>query len=329
MTSTLPNIQTVWSSFQMNLNAYRFDREFDLPHQRSTIPVVLIAGFLGSGKSYLLAQLLQNNHGVRIKAIVNDVGTLPIDPTLVDTATTSEIVLMNGCGCCDQTADLAQSLEEMARDEACDFIVLEASGAGDPWALSHIIEASPFVHLDRIVYVIDEREVRALRDEDDYTMQRQGQRRESAHCVVISHCDELTQSERDELIDCLATQLPGRTIVCSSLREPSWQAMLPTHPVGARPISFEIDSSHEQLAVVTVSQKKVVSRSVLMDAFQLSRPGLLRAKGVLCIDGVAHRVQLTPRTESFEPCSNNFSGGKVTLIARRIEDLERVLACIT
>ena len=328
MTSTYSNIHDVWASFAMNLNAYRPDLAPVPIGQPSTVPVVLLAGFLGAGKSQLLSQLLQNEHGVRIKALVNDVGSLSIDPTLVDRATDNEIILMNGCGCCDQTADLSRSLEAMTRAGDCDLVVLEGSGAADPWALSHVIEASPFVHLDRIVYVIDERDVRDWSQLDEEARERHRQRRESAHCVVISHCDDLGRSDCDHLIGRLSAELPGRTIVCSSLDAPAWHVMMPTYPVGARPITVEYNSLHEQLVVITARQTKEITKSAFLEACSEGRPGLLRAKGILRLDGVDHEAQVTPRTCSLEPYAGACVEPSITLIARRDEDLGPILACI-
>ena len=328
MTPTLHDVHSVWASFQMNLNSYRSDTEMNVRGQTSTKPVVLLTGFLGAGKSHLLAQLLQNDHGLRIKALVNDVGSLSFDPTFVEAANGHEIALVNGCGCCDQTSDLRHTLEQLASDEKSDLIVLEGSGASDPWALSHIVEASPFVYLDRIVSVIDEREVRTSPGAEDDGRRRRLQRRESAHCVVISHCDQLTENECNEVVALVAAELPGRTITTSSLRLPAWQVLLPASPVGARPNLPLQDSLHENLAVVTAKQSKSITKDDLITAIQNCRPGLLRAKGILDIDAAAFHVQVTPHSVVIDPYNGEITTRSITLVGRKSEDFSAFLAYI-
>lgn len=318
--STLQDVHSAWASFQMNLNLYRSHSELKIDNHAKTTPVVLLSGFLGAGKSHLLAQLLQNNCGLRVKALVNDIGSLSFDPTFIASESDQEIVLVNGCGCCDQTSDLAESLEYLARNENCDLIVLEGSGASDPWSLSHIVEASPFVHLNRIVSVIDERDIQTTLEMQDDARCRELQRRESAHCIVISHCDQLSERECNELIALLALELPGRTITTSSLTSPAWRVLLPASPIGARPLPALPESLHEDLHVVTVRQEKSISRHAFMSALQRSRPGLVRAKGLLNIDGDAFQVQVTRSTVMIDPHHGKFDIGSITLISNQPKD---------
>ena len=149
------DIEAAWRSLRTQLVAHRPD-----PGARSwgdtenPTPVCLLTGFLGVGKSFLLADLLVNPPAdVRIKAIVNDVGALEFDPTLVESTDDVRVELTNGCGCCERTAELADSLAALADDPSCDLIVLEASGAADPLAIAQVIAADPSLRLDRIVAV--------------------------------------------------------------------------------------------------------------------------------------------------------------------------------
>ncbi|MDT0320680.1 CobW family GTP-binding protein [Streptomyces millisiae] len=110
----------------------------------SRIPVVVLAGFLGAGKTTLLNHLLRNRDGVRIGAVVNDFGSIPIDAMLVAGQVDAMASFDNGCLCCAvDTEDLDAALDRLADPAArIDLIVVEASGLAEPPSLVRMILAS-------------------------------------------------------------------------------------------------------------------------------------------------------------------------------------------
>lgn len=100
---------------------------------RDPVPVTLLTGFLGSGKTTLLNRILNGQHGLRVGVLVNDFGAINIDAELVDGVEENTINLTNGCVCCEIRDDLVISLEQLlTREEAVDYVILEASGVADP-----------------------------------------------------------------------------------------------------------------------------------------------------------------------------------------------------
>lgn len=104
-----------------------------------SVPVLVVSGFLGAGKTSFINAMLTNASGRRIAAIVNDFGAINIDAALVETRSEAVIGLANGCVCCSLQGDLLRTIKLLlSRAEPIDHIVIEASGVADP---KGIIEA--------------------------------------------------------------------------------------------------------------------------------------------------------------------------------------------
>jgi G3E family GTPase len=106
------------------------------------IPVLLLTGYLGSGKTTLVNHILANKQGIRFAVIVNDIGEVNIDADLIQKGgivgkkDESLVALQNGCICCTLKTDLIEQIGEIMRMERFDYIVIEASGICEP-NLSH------------------------------------------------------------------------------------------------------------------------------------------------------------------------------------------------
>lgn len=143
------------------------------------IPVLLLTGYLGSGKTTLVNKILKNERGIKFAVIVNDIGEVNIDANLIASGGVvgqkddSLMALQNGCICCTLKMDLVQQLSEIVATQRFDYIVIEASGICEPAPIAQTICAYPqmypqYAHngvaqLDAIVTVVD-----ALRMRDEF-----------------------------------------------------------------------------------------------------------------------------------------------------------------
>ena len=145
---------------------------------KKEIPVLLLTGYLGSGKTTLLNRILSNRRGIRFAVIVNDIGEVNIDATLiqqggvVNQSDDSLVALQNGCICCTLKSDLVNQLRDIANAERFDYIVIEASGICEPEPIAQTLISIPTMaegfnvmpRLDCIVTVVD---TLRMRDEFD------------------------------------------------------------------------------------------------------------------------------------------------------------------
>jgi G3E family GTPase len=108
-----------------------------------SVHLLLITGFLGSGKTTLILQLAQAvlQRGQRAAILVNEIGEIGIDNQLMKQLDLNVWELLNGCICCTLSADLVSTLQTLDADYAPDLVIIEPSGAADPRS---ILSALPY-----------------------------------------------------------------------------------------------------------------------------------------------------------------------------------------
>lgn len=150
-------------------------------HSSETLPVLLLTGYLGSGKTTLVNRILSNKKGIKFAVIVNDLGEVNIDASLIEKGGVvgkkddSLVALQNGCICCTLKMDLVEQIEEISSSGRFDYIVIEASGICEPAPIAQTICSLPAisdkfgpngqnVRLDCITTVVD-----ALRMQSEFS----------------------------------------------------------------------------------------------------------------------------------------------------------------
>ena len=207
--------------------------------ERKEIPVLLLTGYLGSGKTTLVNRILSNAKGIRFAVIVNDIGEVNIDAALIQqggvvgSKDDSLVALQNGCICCTLRTDLIEQITELAGMGKFDYIVIEASGICEPEPIAQTICTIPALggkytengtcRLDCIVTVVD-----ALRMQDEFSsgdgLTREDYGEEDIENLIISQIEfcniillnkvsEVPPQQLEVMKQVIKTLQPGAEIV--------------------------------------------------------------------------------------------------------------------
>lgn len=151
---------------------YRALDHLEVRHRRADkrLPITLLSGFLGAGKTTVLRRVLKNRLGLKVALIVNDIGAVNIDAKAasrvgLDVGRSEELVeLSNGCMCCTLKDDLLSQIRDLAKGDRFDAMLIEGSGAAEPLPIAEGISAfdlgrgkvlDDIVALDTLVTVVD------------------------------------------------------------------------------------------------------------------------------------------------------------------------------
>ncbi len=229
--------------------------KLDLIMALNEIPVLLLTGYLGSGKTTLVNRILNNKKGVKFAVIVNDIGEVNIDASLIEQGGVvgqkddSLVALQNGCICCTLKMDLVQQICDIVSQHKFDYIVIEASGICEPEPIAQTICSIPsmgvqfikdgIARLDCIVTVVD---ALRMRDEfesgDSLVGDKIGeedleslviQQIEFCNIILLNKASEVSPSELGKIKQIIRTLQPKAQIIECDYGEVDLDKILNTH----------------------------------------------------------------------------------------------------
>lgn len=219
------------------------------------VPITLLTGYLGSGKTTLINHILTNQENKKIAVIVNDIGEVNIDATLIEKGGVvterdeSLVALSNGCICCNLKMDLVKQIIDILKQDKFDYIVIEASGICEPLPIAQTIISIPemlvgtsgedICKLDSVVTVVD-----ALRLKDEFNcgdnlkqddIEEEDiekliiEQLEFCNVIVLNKVDEVTKEELAEIKAVIRSIQPKAKIIETNYSEVDINEILDTN----------------------------------------------------------------------------------------------------
>lgn len=177
-----------------------------------SIPLTVIGGYLGAGKTTVLNRLLQVDSGRRLGVLVNDFGSINIDAALIARHDGETMSLTNGCICCTLANGFQTALMTLKdRPIPPEHIVVEASGVSDPHKIGQYGHLDG-LRLDGVIVLADAENVR-VRSRDRYVGKTIVRQLQGADILVLTKSDLVSHAERDEVRTWLRTTAPHATLL--------------------------------------------------------------------------------------------------------------------
>ena len=221
---------------------------------KAKTPITLLCGYLGAGKTTLLNKVLNNQEGYRVAVIVNDIGEINVDASLISkgghiTDTSDIVPLTNGCICCTLKSEMTKGIEKLISKGLYDYILIEASGVCEPMPIAQELELIRNGYLDNVVGVVDaarlvdefasgEKLLRKDEIEEEDIESLLVQQIEFCSTLVINKIDLVTKDELDKVRMVVNALHPGAKVIETSQGDVAVKDIINTH-------SFDFDEVYE------------------------------------------------------------------------------------
>ncbi len=268
----------------------------------AALPVTVVGGYLGAGKTTLVNHVLRNADGLRIAVLVNEFGQLPIDADLIEAQDDNIISIAGGCVCCSYGNDLMLAMIDLAQmTPAPEHVLLEASGVALPGAIAASVGLLAHYTLDGVVVLADAETLRQ-RAADRYMGDTVCQQLREADLLVLNKTDLATPDTLAETRRWLAATF-GETKVVEACHAQLPRDLVLGQVRAERDLSHPVTLHHGALfETVSLPLKQPVDPDWLAAVLVRDDLGVIRAKGfVRTVAGTCSEIQIVGRRWTTKP----------------------------
>ena len=281
------------------------------------IPVTLIGGYLGAGKTTLVNHLLRNADGRRLAVLVNEFGELPIDADLIEARDGNLLSISGGCICCSFGSDLLGALMQLKdRSDAFDHLLIETSGVALPQSIVQSLSLLPDLAIDGVIVLADVETIEQ-RARDRYMSDTVLAQLAHADIILLNKADLVSPEQFDAVSRWLSDTVPGAHIVPTRKAEVPLEIVLGHYMRPKSVGDLTISPGHRHTADYETMSLDI---DAPCDAGHLARhlaeAGLLRAKGfVRGPDGSFASLHVVGQRAAVEPAPDWIEGpGRIVCI---------------
>ena len=257
------------------------------------IPVTLLTGYLGAGKTTVINHLLGARKAPRFTVLVNDFGALDIDARLIADRGGDTITLSNGCACCSIGEDLSDALAtQLALPSPPPRLVIEASGVAEPLRMARTIEAWSDLRLDAIATVADAGSIEA-RLADKFVGSLVRRQLKAADILLLNKSDVLDSGSR-AAVEAWSGSLAPMALRLSVTQGAVDPALLfgPDRMASSRDADVGTESGLPHFHKRLIDAVRPIQPEALLSLLARAPAQLHRVKGFVCDNaGRVHLVQ--------------------------------------
>lgn len=240
------------------------------------LPLTVIGGYLGAGKTTLINKLLTDPQVQRLMVLVNDFGAINIDAALLESADEDTLTLTNGCVCCTMGADLFMAIADVLdRNPRPDHLIIEASGVADPSKIAAAAKAEKDMQYGGIITVVDAGNFPKLLNDPMIGAQIKTQTT-CADLLLVSKTGSIPAALQAQLSTLTGAEqlLADQVQTVADLLITPWD----------RPVSTPFARPHPDYVHWSATAGPQFSRDGLRALLATRPPGLFRLKGFVCGD---------------------------------------------
>jgi len=268
----------------------------------AALPVTIVGGYLGSGKTTLINHLLNNAGDYKYAVLVNDFGELSIDAQLIESQDANVISLSGGCVCCSYGNDLTGALMELDTS-SIDQVVIEASGVALPGSIAGTLSLLQDYAPGSVMVLADSGTIESYAG-DKYLADTIDRQFASADIIAVNKIDLISDKQKQRIGNWLESDYPSARIINVSHAD---------YPLEL----FRMDTPQavtEHHARIGSTDSHQISTDQLADSLTDKGLGLLRAKGFVSdADGTMRTIQIVGTRSSLHPAPPNVTAGLVCI----------------